>query len=450
MLATRGGGMNEPQNNAPVRPNGNGNAPADERNGQQNAAGAGAEAQDLRGAEAQRRREQALSRDTLSRTLRDFPLEDKFRIAQELRSQPDRRFAWTTYFKRSAHPDDEDITDDADSGTETNVRHYRYLADVMPPSSRAGPTCFRTPGFYFDDRDSGPIGTRNKEPLYTIAGVVEELQHRIEELSTEDFATLRKAEGHQEEQISDHDAAASLSRQLGRVVKSFNTHPHPVRNGKKALFLVRNFVCLKYPDEDCAFLILQALYQAAHQYGVNKENCDPLPIINSILTGRVSDADIECRGADEDKSDPTLLRNFLANLQDGTQAHNIVEDGQRRLSLLDAEDQRLLSSLYDKIINLDAVEYATNRLRGLFAKQILEDAQEVIDQKYGNNQHGADGTLGDVVEMPPGLLQILHDVYAVADKLTALFLNGDLMRDAFAPFGADAAGGGPSAKRQKA
>eukprot|EP00392_Amoebophrya_sp_AT5.2_P012907 g13014.t1 len=297
-----------------------------------------------------------------------------------------------------------------------------------------------------------------KQAVDSIAGVVEVLGDRIRQLSDENFTSLRKAEEHVKA-LSDDEIAISLSKQLSRVVSGrFDAHPHPSKNGPKLLFLVRNFICLKYKgEEDADFLVLKALCQAGNQYGPNKQTCDPLPILLNTLTGRVTDADIEnarlglrkrgLNGAAE--VDPTLLQNFLELLQDGAKAHNIVENGQKRLAPLDAKDQILLPMIYKKILDMESVEYATNRLRGLFAKQILEDAQEMLNLKFGNHDH--DGTLDSVLEMPAGLLTILHNVYEVAEKLTKLFLAGELMQDAFAPFQADTAGGEgePSTKRQK-
>eukprot|EP00392_Amoebophrya_sp_AT5.2_P005552 g5561.t1 len=279
----------------------------------------------------------------------------------------------------------------------------------------------------------------------------------------EDFASLRTAEKHIAE-LSPHDVADSLSTQLDRVAHRYNTHPQPCRNGKAALCLVRNFIALRYPSEDVALRILEALCQAAHQYGANKQTCDPVWLIVGLLDGgRVTPGDLkaveEQRGT-KDTSGLTLPGNFLAELEAlrGARSWNIVEDGQRRLCLLSEADQKLLPNLYNKILDADAIDYATNRLRGLFASQIVQDARAALALKYGENYVAIDDHAG----MPRELAEFLGQVYDIADRFTSTFLKADFMQKAFEPWVAPAkshysderaerAGGDgePSTKRQK-
>eukprot|EP00392_Amoebophrya_sp_AT5.2_P003152 g3157.t1 len=297
--------------------------------------------------------------------------------------------------------------------------------------------------------------------------LLEELRTRIKRLSAEDFASLRNAEKHAQG-VSTEDIAAALSTQLNRVAQANETHPHPNRNGKKALFLVRNFVSLRYPEEDATFLILKALCQAAHQYGPNRQTCDPVLGVIGVLAGRVTEEDIE-EAAQRKPTDAdatarlTIPRNFLAQLQElhGAKTWHILEEGQRRLSLLPEDDRKLLPDLFDRIVNVDAAEHATNRLRGLFATQIMDDLEDTLEMKYGDE-------LDDLPNMPRDLSQVLLEVYEIAEKFTKLFLSGDHMQAAFAPFipsawprgasksdtkkvdeGAELNGGEPDAKRQK-
>eukprot|EP00392_Amoebophrya_sp_AT5.2_P006298 g6309.t1 len=273
-----------------------------------------------------------------------------------------------------------------------------------------------------------------------ISSIVDELRTRIKQLSLEDLASLRKAEKHAQSLSSD-DIATALSNQLNRVVHANEAHPHPNRNGKKALLLVRNFVALKYPDEDADFLILRALCQAAHQYGPNRGTCDPVLLVVNVLTGRVTDADVEeaAQRRSNLKDDEhqaaerclTIPRNFLAQLQElhGAKTWHIVKEGQRRLGLLRKKDRRLLPGLFEKVVGLESIEYATNRLRGLFVQQIMQDldSEDALEVKYGDE-------LDDLPNMPRELGELLVEVYEIADKFTKLFLSGDHMQEAFAPF----------------
>eukprot|EP00392_Amoebophrya_sp_AT5.2_P003525 g3530.t1 len=274
------------------------------------------------------------------------------------------------------------------------------------------------------------------------------------ELSPADYESLREAEKHAQS-LSNEAIAESLCGQLSRVAECRESHEHPNRNGKKALSLVRSFVAIKYPSEDVSLLILKALCQAAHQYGPHRQTCDPVRLVVNVLAGRVTEAEIHL-ARDENGSTNTaslaLPRNFLEELRQlqGTKTHSIMEEGQRRLSLLRAEDQQLLPILYHKIINMDSTTYATNRLRGLFAKQILEDGVErTLDEKFRE-----EGGLAGLSHVPPEMSQVLNEIHAIADKFTALFLSGDFMQQAFAPFLAgeesDAEDGDPAAPNANA
>eukprot|EP00392_Amoebophrya_sp_AT5.2_P019534 g20409.t1 len=206
------------------------------------------------------------------------------------------------------------------------------------------------------------------------------------------------------------------------------------------------------------------------------QTCDPVLLIINVLSGRVTDADLEAEQSSrksnaEGAASLAVPQNFLSQLQalHGAKTWNILEEGQRRLLLLNETDQNLIPILYGKIVSLESIEYATNRLRGLFAKQIIEDAREALATKYGGAaEDGLDLEGLDMLpEMPPELSRFLCEVYEIAQKFTTVFLAGDRMRDAFAPFvaqdskscgskssaaksdEADTAGGEPSAKRQK-
>eukprot|EP00392_Amoebophrya_sp_AT5.2_P003524 g3529.t1 len=233
---------------------------------------------------------------------------------------------------------------------------------------------------------------RGVEAFQKMSNVIDELRTRIKRLSPEDFASLRKAEKHAQELSSDE-------------------------------------------EDDASFLILKALCQAAHQYDTNRQTCDPVLLVINVLTGRVTDEDIQQEAQKNPKNDEaaadrlTVPRNFLAQLQElhGAKTWHILEEGQRRLFLLPQDDQKTIPELFDRIINSDGAEHATNCLRGLFVQQIMDDLGDTLTMKYG---HGLD----DLPNMPRELSQMLMEVYEIAEKFTKLFLSGDHMQAAFEPF----------------
>eukprot|EP00392_Amoebophrya_sp_AT5.2_P012906 g13013.t1 len=299
-----------------------------------------------------------------------------------------------------------------------------------------------------DDEDSRFRGMSDSEdrPIETImthtsnvpAIVVAFMEHGAkppEVVDEENQSLAELAKNQQNIHASGHTAAlVTLSDAAECFLRARGVEVAVVANGMKALFLVHQFLRLKHPEADAEFLILKALCQAAHQYSANKQTCDPVLLVVNVLSGRVTEEDIE--EAEREKASDKLTdanastpHKFLSQLEQlhGTKTWHILEEGQRRLLLLPEDDRKLLPILFDKIVNLDAVEYATNRLRGLFVKQIMSDMQETVDAKY------PDG-LEELPNMPRDVNELLTQVYEIAERFTKLFLAGEHMEEAFSPF----------------
>ncbi|CAD7923997.1 unnamed protein product [Amoebophrya sp. A120] len=263
----------------------------------------------------------------------------------------------------------------------------------------------------------------------TVDEVLRALRERLRKLQDSEVRKLRDGERYCEN-MTNAEITTGIEVQIRRFCGNEgetllgNGH-QPKNNRGNALLLVYRYLHAFCHAEDPIMMIFGALLQAQNQYGPNMQTCDPKVLVLNLLEGRVVVPDPA--DAEQVPSGPDTYAKTLKELQTRN-VDQIISEGQARLATLN--ESELLQQIYDLIVSGESLDYAKNRLRGLFFTQLLTDCDHDL-AKYTIDLEDDEEPLGFV---PDGVQRLLRDVGEISCIFTEEFLKASQMQAAFAPF----------------
>ncbi|CAD7923996.1 unnamed protein product [Amoebophrya sp. A120] len=303
----------------------------------------------------------------------------------------------------------------------TNVDVARPAADEESEAPAGLPTKQRRV-------EMNPKGAEVSAATLTVGQAIQKLLDRADLLQEAEVDKLRNGEQHCNG-MSKNEIVDGIKRQLGRFRRREEDRgvASPDTQSQKrpgdALVLVYRYLHAKFPSDHPDMVIFAALLQAQNQYGPNRQTCDPMMLVLNLLEGRVTVPD-PAEGA-QVPSGPSTYVKTLRELR----AHNtdqIIAEGQARLATLNRT--KLLEDIYNLVTGGEALEYAKNRLRGLFFEQMLTDC----DHDFA--KYIIDDDDEDALEfIPAGLQRLLKDISEISCIFTEEFFS-QRMSEAFRPF----------------
>ncbi|CAD7969977.1 unnamed protein product [Amoebophrya sp. A25] len=235
-------------------------------------------------------------------------------------------------------------------------------------------------------------------------------------------------------------------------------------------------------------IILKTLLQAGNEYGPVLQSCDPVRFVVHALQGRVEDEslhqEVDLQGDWFLESSLDHYLGYLRKLRDSGDTDALIAEGQRRL-FLEADKEYFhtrdgaqpmmitttpttwvataMKNIYDGVVNGSFTTASScsmmevtpailaNKVRGLFFRVFLSDMREDILLKedlhhletrdagppnYRNNYNNtsAYNSFSSSSVFSPRLHPIYLQIDQIADLLQKVFLHGDHMQKAFAPF----------------